>query len=120
MNRLGERLLFWAPRVLCMLFAAFISLFALDVFGGARGFWTTLAALGMHLIPTAAVVAVTIIAWRHPWVGAIAFFATGLFYSLTVGAKNPIWILGIAGPQFLIAVLFFFSWIRRRKAGGIA
>jgi hypothetical protein len=32
MKRPVKRLLFWAPRILCILFAAFVSLFALDVF----------------------------------------------------------------------------------------
>jgi len=38
--------------MLCLLFAAFISLLALDVFDGHQGFWQTALALTMHLIPT--------------------------------------------------------------------
>jgi len=34
MNALLKRLFFWSPRILCILFAVFLSLFALDVFNG--------------------------------------------------------------------------------------
>ena len=48
-----KRLLFWTPRILGLLFAAFIGIFALDVFDEHHGFWETALALGMHLVPTA-------------------------------------------------------------------
>jgi hypothetical protein len=34
-----RRLLFWSPRVLCVAFAIFLSLFALDVFSEGLGVW---------------------------------------------------------------------------------
>ena len=52
MNKPTKRLLFWTPRIMCILFAVFVSLFAFDVFGEGYGFWKTLLALLMHLIPT--------------------------------------------------------------------
>ncbi len=114
MSRLGSRLIYWTPRVLCILFALFISMFALDVFGEGRGFWETLAALGMHMIPTAVIVLVTILAWRWEWIGTLAFFTTGVLYSVRT-AQHPDWILLIAGPQFLIGGLFLLSWFQRRR-----
>jgi hypothetical protein len=39
MNESKRRMLFWTPRLLSILFAIFISLFALDVFGEGYGFW---------------------------------------------------------------------------------
>src|SRR5664280_249579 len=47
-----KRFLFWTPRIICILFACFISIFALDVFQENHGFWNTLLALLIHLIPT--------------------------------------------------------------------
>jgi hypothetical protein len=117
MNGRWDRALIWTPRVLCILFAAFISIFALDVFSEGRGFWTTIAALGMHLIPTAIVVLVTIAAWRFPLVGTFAFLATGLLYIFTFGVRVPSAIPLIAGPQFAIAILFLLGWLRRRRVG---
>jgi hypothetical protein len=40
-----KRILLWTPRVLSLLFALFVSLFALDVFGQGYGFWQTTLAL---------------------------------------------------------------------------
>jgi hypothetical protein len=114
MSRRGNRLIYWTPRVLCILFALFISMFALDVFDGARGFWGTLVALGMHMVPTAVVVLVTILAWRWEWIGTLAFFTTGVLYSVST-TQHPDWILVIAGPQFVIGALFLLSWFQRRR-----
>src|ERR1035441_3495384 len=47
-----KRFLFWTPRIICILFACFVSIFALDVFQENHGFWNTLLALLIHLIPT--------------------------------------------------------------------
>ena len=52
MNKTTQRFIFWTPRVICILFAFFTSLFALDVFSEGLGFWKTFLALIMHLIPT--------------------------------------------------------------------
>ena len=41
----------------------FLSLFALDVFGKGYGFWKTVPALAIHLVPVYIVVAVLAIAW---------------------------------------------------------
>ncbi len=58
-----NKILYWTPRVLGILFAVFISIFALDVFG-EYGFPEVLVALFMHLIPTFLVVGVLLIAWK--------------------------------------------------------
>jgi hypothetical protein len=46
MNGPVKRFLFRAPRVLSILFAAFVTVFTLDVFSEHYGFWETLFALG--------------------------------------------------------------------------
>ncbi len=58
------RTLLWLPRILCILFAAFISIFALDVFGAGYTASETLVALFMHLIPTGLILIALAIAWR--------------------------------------------------------
>ena len=55
MTTIARTLVFWTPRFFGVLFALFISMFALDVFGEGRGFWETTLALLMHLIPAFAV-----------------------------------------------------------------
>lgn len=61
----SNRALFWAPRALCTLFIAFVSLFALDVFGEGQGFWRTLVDLMMHFIPSFVMLAALVVAWRR-------------------------------------------------------
>lgn len=118
MKTTADRVLLWTPRVLALLFAAFISLFALDVFDGQHGFWQTALALAMHLIPTAVVLVFAALAWRWAWIGAIAFPALGTFYIATAWGRFP-WLtyLIIAGPLVLVGVLFLLSWLRRANHG---
>ena len=103
--------LFWAPRALCILFALFLSLFALDVFGAGYGLGETILALLMHLVPTFIVVISLVIAWRWDWVGAILFIAVALFSLVSSGGES--WI--ISGPLLLVGVLFLFNWIFRTQ-----
>jgi hypothetical protein len=114
MSDYSRRILFWAPRALGIAFAVFLSVFALDVFGEGYGFWNTLLALAMHLIPTAIVVVVLVLAWRWEWIGAVLFAAAGTLYLVNT-LRHPDWILLISGPLFLIAALFMISWLKRSE-----
>ena len=108
MKRWVKRLLFWIPRVLGLLFAAFISLFALDVFGEGVGIWETLVALLMHLVPTFVLLFVLALAWRWEWVGGILLIALGLAYLwIARGKFTPVTYLIISGPLFFVGILFF-------------
>ena len=111
-----KQLLFWTPRILCILFAVFVSLFALDVFGEGHGFWKTLLALLMHLIPTGIILIVLAITWRWEWVGGILFSALGMGY-LIVSWGRFHWsaYVAISGPLFLVGILFLVNWLYRGK-----
>jgi hypothetical protein len=108
------RLLYWLPRVLGLLYAGFISMFAADVFGEQPGFWRTTLALLVHLIPTAIVLVVLAIGWRWNLVGAAGFIALGLLYTVRF-SNHPDWILFIAGPTFVIGFLFLLNWLGMRR-----
>ena len=115
MKQPANRLLLWAPRVLAMLFAAFISIFALDVFGAAYTFWETIVALAMHMVPTALVLLALVIGWRWQWIGGILFLALGLVYILVFREGDLIAYLLISGPLFLVGALFLSSaWVQKR------
>lgn len=75
MKRWVGRLLFWTPRIAALSFAAFVSLFALDVLAEGSGLWETLLALLIHLIPVGIMLIGIAIAWRYEWVGAVASLA---------------------------------------------
>ena len=107
-----KQLLFWTPRILCLLFAAFISIFAADVFGAGYGFWKTILALLIHLIPTGIILVILAISWRWEWVGGTLFTALGALYLIMFWGRFH-WsvYLVIAGPLFLVGVLFFLNWL---------
>jgi len=93
-------------------------MFALDVFGEGRGFWGTLLALTMHLIPQFVLIAGLILAWRWEWIGAVIYGAGGtayIFFALSrpwPPTMKLICILMIAGPAFAVAVLFLTNWLK--------
>lgn len=79
-------LLVWAPRILGFLMVLFLSLFALDVFGEGLGFWRTLLALAMHLIPAGIAAAVLAIAWRWSAAGGALFVLAGVACAIVATA----------------------------------
>jgi hypothetical protein len=110
----SNRLLFWAPRVLCILLIAFVSMFALDVFGEGLGIWGTLVALTIHLIPSLIMVALLALAWRWEWIGTAAFGLIGIFFAITV--RGTWWVkLIFAAPCLLSAWLFLLNWLKRPR-----
>jgi len=110
MNKPIRQAIFWAPRILGILFAIFISIFALDVFGEGYSFWETALALVMHLIPTAVLVVILILSWRWEWIGGILFPALGILYLVFAGGQHWSAYVAIAGPLFLEGILFLLSW----------
>ena len=111
-----QRLLFWLPRILCLLFAAFLSVFALDVFGEGYGFWKTVLALLVHLIPTWIILIVLAISWRWEWVGAILFTALGVLYPVLFWGRFVWYVyLIMSGSLLLIGGLFLLNWLFRKE-----
>ncbi|MBC8320863.1 MAG: hypothetical protein H8E34_09090 [Bacteroidetes bacterium] len=109
-------ILFWTPRILVIWFAAFSSLFALDVFEENRTLWDTIMALLIHLIPTAIILVSLVIAWRRELFGAIFYFALGIFYiAWAWGNFHISAYFGISGPLFIVGILFFVSWYYQRR-----
>ena len=114
MNAGTKRPLFWTPRILCILFAVFVSMFAADVFGEGYGFWETVVALLIHLVPTYIVIIALVVAWRRDWIGAILFIGLAVFYLVWAWGRFT-WInyLVMSGPLFLVGVLFLVNWLYR-------
>jgi hypothetical protein len=108
----AKRLLFWTPRAICIAFAVFLSLFALDVFSEGYGFWKSALALLIHLVPVYIVLAVLAIAWRWEWVGAVGFAGLASWYAYGTWRCHPDWALTITGPLVVIAALFLVNWLK--------
>jgi hypothetical protein len=117
----AHQLLYWAPRALCIVFALFISLFALDVFDEGKGFWGTFLALLMHLIPTFLLLFVLAISWRREWIAGILFPLLGVLYVVWAWSKPfGVWstLLLMAGPLVLTGALFLLNWHYRGELRG--
>jgi len=116
MSRSAARLLYWSPRILAIVFAAFISIFALDAFGENHGFWSTALAFSIHMVPTMIVVAILIAAWRWEWIGAVVYALLMALYLWCGLPRRPLLgVLMIATPLLVIAGLFLADWIERAK-----
>jgi len=122
MSEISRRTLYWTPRALCVAYAIFLGMFSLDVFNEARGFWPTLQALAMHLIPAGIVVAILVVAWRWEWIGTVLLGAAAMYYTIrtlhNVNLSEAVklnWITVIAGPGFVIAALFLANSMKRAE-----
>jgi hypothetical protein len=61
---------YWAPRVLSIMFIAFLALFSLDVITPESSLKEIIVGLIMHNIPVFIMIIVLVIAWKHEIVGS--------------------------------------------------
>ncbi len=124
MEKKINRFVYWIPRILSIIFILFLALFSLDVFDMKLGFWGTVLGLFMHNIPVFILLVVLLISWKREIVGGIAFILAGLLYVVMIlmnVLRNSFawymvsWILIIAGPAFLIGVLFIINWRKKQN-----
>lgn len=102
------RSLYWTPRILGVVFALFLSIFALDALD--QGFLAVL----MHLRPALLVLLVLVLSWRRELVGTLAFSALAILYILwTWGRFRWSVYAAIAGPLFVMSGLFLAAWLFR-------
>jgi hypothetical protein len=117
-NEMTGRLLYWTPRILCIAFAAFLGIFAMDVFALPLDPWHKALALLMHLIPTAVVLVALAIVWRWEWIGAVLFPLLAVFHLVTKrGRLDRAGYAMIDGPLLVLGVLFLVNRLGRRRAG---
>jgi hypothetical protein len=113
MNLATRRTLFWAPRLLCIAFALFLSLFSVEAFSPVRTHIEQMTYFVLHLVPVGVILLLLAIAWRWELVGTFVFAALGVGYlGLTRDQPFP-WFTyaAISGPLILAAVLFFLDWL---------
>ncbi len=111
-----NRILLWAPRVLCILFALFLGVFALDVFAYDGSLAEKLLGFLIHLVPTFLVLAILAVAWRREWIGAVLFSVLAVFYFVaTHGREHWTAYLSISGALVVMGVLFLLGWFQRRR-----
>jgi len=112
-----RRVIYWLPRVLSIAFVLFLSLFSLDVFTEYTG-WDLILALFMHLLPSLVLLGIVIISWKYDLVGAIVFSGFAIFYIFAAGFNRPwSWYAFISGPAIIVGILFFITWLQKRRPG---
>jgi len=115
MSTSAKQALLWTPRVLCIGFALFLGLFALDVFNEGLPWWKTIIALEIHLLPSALIVAILALAWRREWLGGLLFIALAVAYLLTRGRVHWSALVLISGSSFVLGVMFLVDWVYRKE-----
>lgn len=116
MKERKKTVLFWAPRVISILFALFIAMFGFDVFSMGIGFPEIILAFIMDMMPAILVVVMIILAWKWELVGAIICLGLALFYIF--GMNNDIdfiVFLLIPLPLFVLSVLWFLGWRQKKN-----
>lgn len=98
------KLLFWAPRILAIIFTLFLTLFAFDVFDTGEPWYVQAVGFLMHLVPNIIIVFVLVVTWRREMIGGFAFLFLYLAGVLLVRAEMTGLIL--FSPVILIGVLF--------------
>jgi hypothetical protein len=120
MKRKNKNFIFWTPRILGIVFILFLMMFSLDVFQPGLALSQIIIGLFMHNLPALFLLIILLISWKYEIVGGIVFILTGLLYTLmlitSVSFKGYIWssILIIAGPAFLIGILFLINWFKKK------
>lgn len=114
MHERADTLLRWSPRILGVLMCLFLGLFALDAFGEGRTVGQAILDFLIHLIPSAALLAVVAAAWRREWIGGVLFVALALGYAYWA-REHLTWIAAIAAPLLIVGSLYFVSWSRRGR-----
>jgi len=124
MEKKINKFIYWTPRILSIMFICFLALFSLDVFDMKLGFWGTVLGLFMHNIPVFILSVILLISWKREIVGGITFILAGTLYVAIIlmnMLRNSFewymvsWSLIVAGPAFLIGILFIINWRKKQN-----
>ncbi len=102
-------LLLWSPRILGILVALFLSVFALDAIGQG------LPALLLHAAPALLLLVVVAVSWRWEWVGGSVFTVLAVLVGVLAWARGGAWYLVICVPLLAVGVLFLWSWRHHKE-----
>ena len=118
-------ILHWSPRIICILAIFFVSIFALDSFSSEHTIWQQIEAFLIHLIPSYALIAILLVAWKWGFIGGIIFTLTGIIMTPIIYMHNyrmnhSLWIsleviLLITFPFIIVGVLFIVNHFVKMK-----
>lgn len=100
--------LLWMPRVLAIVLAVFLAMFAMDVYFEGMGFWETSGAFVERLIPSLCVIAILAVGWRRDGLAAIGFVVLAIAYCVAFSAwKHLPESLTLTLPPLGISLAFY-------------
>jgi len=100
----------WCARLASFAVVIFLGLFAVESQDGNED----LLGRFMHLVPALIVVALLVLAWKRPWIGALGFAVLALLYAWMAHDRWD-WVLLISGPLLLVAGVHVWAWIAGRE-----
>jgi len=119
------KVLYWVPRITCILAILFISLFAADAFAPGFTIWQQLQDFFFHLIPSFVLLGFLVLAWKRELIGGIIFTVLGIVFTPFIFALNYnrnhsltlslAIILLITVPFIIVGILFTLSHYLERK-----
>ena len=124
MEKKINKFVYWAPRILSIIFILFLALMSLDVISSELNFWQIVVGLLMHNIPALVLLVVLLISWKYEIVGGITFILAGMAYIVIIlmnALKNQFewymlsWSIQVAGMAFFIGILFIVGWFKKKK-----
>ena len=121
------KILYWTPRVICILAILFVSLFALDAFDSKLTMWQQIGGFLIHLVPSFILLGLLLVAWKYEYVGGIILVIIGLIFSFIVFRMNfrmnhSIWmsigiIAAITLPFVIAGALFMIHHSKIKSLG---
>jgi hypothetical protein len=119
------KLLYWMPRILCILVILTVSIFALDAFDPKLTAWQQILGFIMHLVPSFILIILLVVAWKWELIGGmiITILALGLtpgIFILNYRMNHSVWIsllviALITLPFILAGILFILSHYIAKK-----
>lgn len=105
-----KNIFIWLPRILALLFAGFLALFALDAFSGDLSLGKKLLGFLYHLAPALSVLLFLAVAWRFRLVGGLGFLVLGMVFTIYFDTyRQTANFMMISLPLFVTGVLFMIS-----------
>jgi len=117
------RFLFWAPRVLAILFILFLAVFSFDVFEG--GF--SLLALGgffIHSLPSIVMAVALFFLWNRDKAAGVVFLIFWFLFIIFFSGLRGIFFgeggvesaaLIVSAPILVVGILFLVNWYKNKR-----
>lgn len=107
-----KKILFWTPRILCILAILFVISFSFDVFEIEAPLGRQLIGFLIHNVPALVLAGLLVIAWKWDLVGGIVFILFPLLaaFSLTSFFTRNFGALVLCAPFLIAGLLFLWYW----------